>query len=176
MGGLARCLDKRRMDMHRRLFVFIILILSAVCALSAQDRTVINSAKAKQMLLGRHKLSLQWISWDYFGSAIVTDERCHSVDTGEEMPGRCFWLKGSQNGRGTSDFLKINGLIKIIEERQFEFEGEIQIQVSHINGGKPCTRLGNFIFKITGKRKYWRMQEIDNPCDEAADYVDVYFR
>jgi hypothetical protein len=31
-------------------------------------------------------------------------------------------------------------------------------------------------FKITGKRKYWRMQQFDNPCDEAADYVDIYFR
>jgi hypothetical protein len=37
-------------------------------------------------------------------------------------------------------------------------------------------RSGTFHFKATGKRRYWRMQEMDNPCDSVTDYVDVYFR
>jgi hypothetical protein len=37
-------------------------------------------------------------------------------------------------------------------------------------------RQGDFTFKVTGKRKYWRMQEMDNPCDEATDYVDIYYK
>ncbi len=40
----------------------------------AQQKTVINEAKAKKMLLGKHLFSLQWISWDYFGSAIVSNK------------------------------------------------------------------------------------------------------
>ena len=39
-----------------------------------------------------------------------------------------------------------------------------------------ATRDGAFTFLKKGKRKYWRMQSIDNPCDLAADYVDLYLR
>jgi hypothetical protein len=52
----------------------------------------------------------------------------------------------------------------------------VTTQISHINEGKPCERTGILNFRITGKRKYWRLQQIDNPCDQAADYVDIYFR
>ena len=43
-------------------------------------------------------------------------------------------------------------------------------------GGEPCERDGEFTFRITGTRKYWRMQQIDNPCDEVADYGVFFFR
>lgn len=117
------------------------------------------------MLLGRHKLSLQWISWDYFGTAMVTNRR------------GVYTVKGEQKGRGKStDFVRLDGVITSIDARQFKFDGRVIMQISHINGGKPCTREGEMTFKITGKRKYWRLQEMDNPCDTATDYVDIYFR
>ena len=144
------------------LIVFITIAFAA--SLFAQERTIINDKTAAAMLLGKHKLSLQWISWDYFGSAAVTNKA------------GVYSIKGSQKGRGNSDFLTIEGVIVSIDARQFVFEGTIVMQVSHINGGKPCNRQGDFTFKITGKRKYWRMQEMDDPCDEATDYVDIYFR
>ena len=31
-------------------------------------------------------------------------------------------------------------------------------------------------FKTKAGRKYWRMQEMDNPCEAVTDYVDIYFR
>ena len=129
-----------------------------------QERTIINDAAAAKMLLGTHKLSLQWISWDYFGTATITNKAA------------VYSIKGSQKSRSNSDFLTIEGMIVSIDAKQFVFEGTITMQVFHINGGKPCTRQGDFTFKITGKRKYWRMQEMENPCDEATDYVDIYFR
>jgi hypothetical protein len=135
-----------------------------MATVSAQERTIINDRAAAAALLGRHKLSLQWISWDYFGSAAVTSKA------------GVYSIKGSQKGRGNSDFLSIEGMIVSIDSKQFVFEGAIIMQISHINGGKPCKREGDFAFKITGKRKYWRMQEMDNPCDEATDYVDIYFK
>jgi hypothetical protein len=116
------------------------------------------------MLLGKHMISLQWISWDHLGRGTVTIKK------------GSYLLVGEQKGRGNTDFLKINGRITAIDANQFDFDGTIETQVSHINGGKPCVRSGKFTFRITGKRKYWRMQQIDNPCDEAADYVDIYFR
>ncbi|HEX9962679.1 MAG TPA: hypothetical protein VGB00_17230 [Pyrinomonadaceae bacterium] len=142
---------------------FLILFVTVVSTF-AQERTVVNDAGAKAMLLGRHKLALQWISWDYFGAATVAER------------GGVLYLKGSQRRRGGSDYLTVDGVITSVDAKEFSFSGKIIMQISHINGGKPCVRDGDFTFKITGKRKYWRMQQIDNPCDEAADYVDIYFR
>jgi hypothetical protein len=139
------------------------LTFSAVVA-AAQEKTVVNDALAAKMLLGRHMLSLQWISWDYFGSATVTKSA------------GVYNIEGEQKGRGNTDFLKIDGSIKSIDAKEFVFDGTIITQVSHINAGQPCTREGEFTFKITGKRKYWRLMQMDNPCEPVTDYVDIYFR
>ena len=145
--------------------VFLIfMILASTISLAAQERTKVNDKLAARMLQGGHKLSLQWISWDYFGAVTVKQAR------------GIYSLKGEQRGRGSKDYLTIEGMIVSIDKNQFVLEGDIITQVSHINGGKPCKRHGDFTFKITGKRRYWRMQEMDNPCDQATDYVDIYFR
>ena len=70
----------------------------------------------------------------------------------------------------------VTGTIKSIDAKEFVFEGTIVTQVSHINGGAQCTREGEFTFKITGTRKYWRMMQMHNPCDPVTDYVDIYFK
>jgi len=151
--------------MRKILPTVLAVLLLGLSTVIAQDRTDVNNASAARMLLGRHKLSLQWISWDYFGLATVTNRR------------GVYSIKGEQKGRGQStDFVRVDGVITSIDEKEFGFRGKIVIQVSHINGGKPCTRDGDFTFKITGKRKYWRLQQMDNPCDPVTDYVDVYFR
>lgn len=118
------------------------------------------------MLLGKHKLSLQWISWDYFGIATVTTKA------------GIYYLKGEQKGRGPekTDFLRVDGVITEIDARHFTFDGTVVMQISHINSGQSCERKGIMDFRITGTRKYWRMQQMDNPCDEATDYVDIFFR
>lgn len=153
-----------RLGNMKKLFIATVILSAVAFGTFAQERTIINDPAAAKMLLGKHKLSLQWISWDYFGSATVTN------DAG------VYSIRGSQIGRGNNDVLTIEGIIVSIDAKQFVFEGTIITQISHINGGKPCTRHGDFTFKISGKRKYWRMQEMDNPCDEATDYVDIYFR
>ena len=130
----------------------------------AQEKTVAGDADAKKMLLGKHLLSLQWISWDYFGTATIT----HKAGV--------LHLKGEQKQQGGSDFVKIDGTITSVDKKEFKFDGTIIMQISHINGGEPCTRSGEMTFAVTGKRKYWRLQEMTNPCDEATDYVDIYFR
>jgi hypothetical protein len=142
----------------------LIVFVFAATASFAQEKTVVNDAGAKAMLLGRHKLSLQWISWDYFGSANVAAR------------GGVLYLKGNQRQRGGTDYLTVDGRITSVDAKEFSFSGKIVMQISHLNGGKPCVRDGDFTFKITGKRKYWRMQEMDNPCEQVTDYVDIYFR
>jgi hypothetical protein len=144
------------------LFIFLLLAISV----SAQEHTKINDKSAAAMLLGRHMLSLQWISWDYFGTATITNSR------------GVYRITGEQKGRGESrgDYLRINGVITSIDAKEFKFNGRIEMRISHINNAEPCIRDGEFTFAVTGKRRYWRMQEMDNPCDTATDYVDIYFR
>ncbi|MFN6965101.1 MAG: hypothetical protein ACK4S4_15255 [Pyrinomonadaceae bacterium] len=150
--------------LHASIVIAATFVLTA--AALAQQKTVVSDKAAAAMLLGRHRLSLQWVSWDRFGTATVTDR------------GGVYLLKGEQRGRGPSrgDHLTIDGRITSISAREFKFAGKIVTRVSHINRGEPCVREGEFTFRITGKRRYWRLQEMDNPCDEATDYVDIYFR
>jgi len=144
----------------------LLFIIFLPLLIAAQRSTIINDAAASKMLLGRHMLSLQWISWDYFGTATVTNDR------------GVYRLKGEQKGRGRSsgDYLRIDGVITSIDAKEFGFSGKIDMRISHINNGEPCIRDGEYTFAITSKRKYWRMQQMDNPCDTATDYVDIYFR
>lgn len=147
----------------KRSIVFILLVAGLSTLAFGQDRTIVNNAAAARMLLGRHMLSLQWVSWDRFGVATVTNRE------------GVYILQGEQTS-GESNFVKVDGVITSIDRKKFGFRGTIVTQVSHINEGKPCTRDGEFTFKITGKRRYWRLQEMDNPCDPVTDYVDIFFR
>ena len=150
------------------LSLIVVIITAATTAAQKAERyypkVVVNDMAAKQMLVGVHRLSLQWISWDYFGKATVT-----------EKDGRLF-IKGEQRGRGNDDYVTVDGVITRVDAKEFTFEGDIVTRVSHINKGEPCKRTGEMTFRITGNRKYWRLQQMDNPCDEAADYVDIFFR
>ncbi len=142
-------------------FLFLAVLNASV---SAQEKTVVNDANAKKMLLGKHKLSLQWISWDYFGTATVTNKN------------GVLYLKGEQKQRGGKDYLKIDGTITSLDKTEFTFDGTIEMRISHNNNGEACKREGEMTFAVKGKRKYWRLQEMDNPCDGVTDYVDIYFR
>ncbi|HEY8562984.1 MAG TPA: hypothetical protein VIL74_21575 [Pyrinomonadaceae bacterium] len=140
------------------------LIICGLAAAAFAQKTIVKHAPAKTMLLGRHRLALQWVSWDYFGTATVTQR------------GGVFYLRGEQKSRKGGDFVKIDGTITEINAKDFKFDGRIVTQVSHINGGEPCTREGEMTFKITGTRRYWRLAEMTNPCDGVTDYVDIFFR
>jgi hypothetical protein len=150
----------------KRIVALTFILVVSVSAVWSQQKTDINDSTAARILLGRHRLSLQWVSWDYFGVATVTNRR------------GVYSIKGEQKGRGMSkgNSVTIDGVIKSIDAKEFSFRGKIVTLVTHINGGKPCERDGEFTFKITGKRRYWRLQQMDNPCDPVTDYVDIYFR
>jgi hypothetical protein len=149
--------------MLKKIFLIGFLIFGLSLSALAQ-KTIVNNVKAKTMLLGRHRISLQWISWNYFGAANV------------KQIGGVLYLKGEQKQRDGTDFVKVNGTITEINAKDFKFDGTIVTRVSHINGGKPCTREGEMTFKITGSRKYWRLMEMDNPCEGVTDYVDIFFK
>lgn len=155
--------------------IMIFACLTALCSLvlgsssqlekpTLSPRTVINSQTAATKLLGDHFFSLQWISWRYYGKASVTE------NDGD-------WLiSGRQDSRESDDYIKIHGRITEINATDFKFDGEIVTRVSHINSGKPCTRSGEMTFRISGERKYWRLKEMKNPCEDVTDYIDIFFK
>jgi hypothetical protein len=150
--------------LKKSIYLGLLIVAGFSESIFSQQKTEISSPKAKAMLVGKHRLSLQWISWDYFGTAIVTQRR------------GTLWLRGKQTGRANGDYLIVDGVITSIDSKEFKFDGKVLTKVSHINGGKPCTREGEMTFKITGNRRYWRLQEMASPCDTATDYVDIFFR
>lgn len=123
----------------------------------------------ERKVIGKHMLSLQWISWDYFGTANITKGSDGTL-----------YCKGEQLSRGDDshigDYLKIDGTIRIISEKELEFTGTIRTKIYHINNGDEVVREGTFTFLATQGRKYWRLQEMKNPADECTDYVDIYFK
>lgn len=149
----------------------LILALLVICTTSAiagqpaaADKTTVNDKAALKKLLGPHMFSVQWVSWDYFGTATVTDNK------------GLLEVKGEQRSRTNGDFVTIDGVITEVNTNAFTFKGNVTVRVEYINNGDPCVRDGEMQFKIVGHRQYWRMYPMDSPCDEATDYVDIFFR
>lgn len=137
--------------------------LSDAAAPSSKTSSAKLSALEKKVV-GKHMLSLQWISWDYFGSCNITKE-------GGRL--RCVGQQLSRENEG--DYLKIDGYITIVDELNLEFTGTIRTKIYHLNGGEEWLREGTYHFKSTQGRRYWRMQEMDGP-DGVTDYVDIYMK
>lgn len=148
------------------LSAFLISSISIASA-PAAEKTVIKDASQKSKLLGKHMLSLQWLLFEdgKYGSATVVEKDGLLRLTGDQRS------KGKDGG-----YLKIDGNITEVATSSFKFNGEIKTSVKSINNGKECLRNGPMNFLARGKRKYWRLQEMDSPCSEVTDYVDLYFK
>jgi hypothetical protein len=140
---------------------FALVILFAVPAAFAGKTTIKDEAELK-LLLGTHPFALQWISWQKFGRVEIIDKQ------GE------ITITGKQEDKKAENYMKIDGIITEVSKRSFKFMGTIVYRVTHLNSGKPCTREGSMTFKRRGKRKYWRLTRMTNPCDGCTDYIDVF--
>ena len=117
-----------------------------------------------QTFRGNHKVSLQWIGWDYLGQ----------IKTSGQNGDGSYPISGGQTSKTGDDYLRIDG-VAVQFDNTIVFDGVIVTKISYINGGQPCVRNGTFEFKRTKGRKYWRLQQMDNPCDGVTDYIDIYF-
>lgn len=134
-----------------------------------KNTTKTSFTALENKVVGKHMLSLQWISWKYFGTANITK---NSDGT--------YYCKGEHLSRGDDshigDYLKIDGTIRIISERELEFTGTIRTKIYHINNGDEVLREGTYTFLASQGRKFWRLQDMKNPADGCIDYVDIYFK
>ena len=118
------------------------------------------------LLVGRHPLTLQWISWDQPGFVHI-----------KPASGEWYAIDGEQKSETGNNYVRINGTIKAVSDKELLFKGRIETLVESINGGKPCLKEGEQIFLSTKGRKYWRLQNMLN-CEgnRVTDYIDIYFK
>ncbi|MES0489371.1 MAG: hypothetical protein ABUK01_05220 [Leptospirales bacterium] len=126
------------------------------------DTKVISNERFEK-LMGEHLLSLQWISWDFYGNISVV------------MIGGKVIMYGQQfNFRG--DSLVIAGLVTEINDNSFTLNGTVSTQLRGIAKGENCTRDGELTFSIYPNGAFWRLKQMENPCDNFIDYIDIYFK
>lgn len=123
-------------------------------------RTEIHSRREAGKLLGPHGLRLQWISEDPTGRVVIKDRDGLLILEGEQARG--------------GNTLRMHGVVVEVNDGAFVFQGTVVTEVNHVAGGKPCVRTGDFLFLRREGRPFWRMQDIDNPCADVVDYVDIF--
>ena len=124
-------------------------------------------------MLGMHLFSLQWISWDRFGKVNITkgkDENTYYI-IGKQDGRNC---SDDEQGRINGDYVSIDGTLTVVSKTKLIFNGTIITKAYCVNNGQECVRNGHF--ESTSGRRYWRLQEMENPCDNVTDYVDIYFK
>ncbi|MBB1594387.1 hypothetical protein A9973_09915 [Achromobacter sp. UMC46] len=132
---------------------------NSATALAPVSKTEIKNQAAYERLLNNSGVSVQWL-W--------SAERGHltAKDVNDVVR-----IDGTQsNFEGT---LKINGEIVSIDSDRFTFRGTILI-LDAPDKGRRCERTGDYEFRATGKRKYWRLQQMES-CGRLTDYVDIYY-
>lgn len=141
----------------------LVLALSLLPLAAAAQPTVIEDPAMADQLMGDHVFNLQWIDRPP-GVAKVTEPTKGELRLDAEQ----------RNDQG--DRAAVEGRITKVSTKHFVVEGTVTTQVSHNYDGKPCVKSGTFTFRITGKRPYWRLKEMENCAGgRLVDYVDVYF-
>ena len=140
-----------------------LIALLALLLAAAAPGTQVNDPAALARLRHNSGITLQWIGFE-------TPERGHVRVTER---GGVVHLRGSHAGRGGGGRLEVEGDILSIDARSFAFRGRIVITDTP-DPGRECVRDGEFEFRATGTRRYWRLQQME-ACDGLTDYVDIYF-
>ena len=142
-----------------------ILVSVVALALAAvqpgSERTQIEDPAALARLRGNSGVTLQWIGWEHRGRVRVS-ERDGLVH-----------LSGAQSARGGPGRLTLEGDVLEIGASSFTFRGRIAISDTP-DAGRDCVRDGTYEFRVTQRRRYWRLQQMEQ-CDGLTDYVDIYF-
>ena len=143
---------------------------------TAQEQKYDYLSALERKIVGKHLLTLQWISWESYGSVTIKKEADGTLSCrGEQLARKC--PKGTEQGNiDNDDYVKIDGVIDIVDKDHLIFIGQIRTKVYHINNGQEVLRDGTFNFVTKENRHYWRMQEMTNPADECVDYIDIFFK
>lgn len=124
-----------------------------------REQTKVVSDEAYERLINNKGINLQWLWTDRRGTLKAVD------DNG------LIRIQGGNTQDGGS--LQIKGDILSVSMESLTFRGTILI-LDAPDKGRRCERTGTFEFRASGKRQYWRLQQMQT-CDRLTDYVDIYF-
>jgi len=125
----------------------------------------ITQEKVKPVREGSHSFTIQWISFNNSTPGKVVIKKIRDDE---------YSIQGEQRDKKKNEYVTINGTF-LNRGSILKFNGKIVSKINSINGGQPCELTGLSIFKASGKRQYWRMQQMLNCDGETTDYIDIYF-
>jgi hypothetical protein len=123
----------------------------------------VRDSLTARLLEGRHGFRLQWITYNNTPNGSVRVWR----------EGTAYRIAGEQRDATRNDYVRLEGYVTEIRAREFVVEGVLATRVASIYGGAECSRSGPFTFRRTGTRAFFRVKEMENPCDPVTDYVDL---
>jgi hypothetical protein len=124
-----------------------------------------NQEKVKPIRTGAHSFTIQWISFNRSTPGKVLIKKI-----GDEE----YSIQGEQRDPDSKEYVSIKGTF-LNQGRILKFNGKIISKINFINGGQPCELNGLSIFKASGKRQYWRLQQMLNCDGQTTDYIDIFF-
>ena len=122
-------------------------------------------APVKPVRIGAHAFTIQWISFNNDNPGSVNIKLIGDDE---------YSIEGAQRDPKTKEYVTIKGTF-LNKGRTLKFNGTISSKINSINGGKPCERTGLQLFKASGTRKYWRLQQMLNCDGVVTDYIDIFF-
>ena len=122
-------------------------------------------SQVKKVRQGKHSFTIQWITFNKSNPGNVLIK-----EIGDEE----YSIEGEHRDAKTKDYVTIKGTF-LNQGNILKFNGTIISKINHINGGQPCELKGLSIFKASGKRKYWRLQQMLNCDGQTTDYIDIFF-
>jgi len=139
-----------------------VLIFCAACFAAWSKKDAGSFVTEKQnSLVGDHMFGVQFI-WDGYGTAVISEEN------GE------LKIKGEQYSNDKEEYVLLDGTITIIDERNFKIKGHLKLFTKGCCG--LLDREIDYTFRKTGKRKYYRLKERQELCDQytCAYYMDIF--
>jgi len=125
----------------------------------------ITQEKVKPVREGSHSFTIQWISFNNSTPGKVVIKKIGDDE---------YSIQGEQRDKKKNEYVTIKGTF-LNRGSILKFNGKIVSKINSINGGQPCELTGLSIFKASGKRQYWRMQQMLNCDGETTDYIDIFF-
>lgn len=86
-------------------------------------------------------------------------------------------LKGQTISNDSSGFLYIDGTLSEIQTDSFKLSGIIDVKSIEQCCGR-VTKKGNWTFRRTENRDFYRLKERDElcPCDKCCYYIDIHLK
>ena len=141
------------MTVMKTTFIFIWALALAFLSKSDQE--------AQNGLVGKHMFGVQFI-YDGYGTAAITEQD------------GVLHLKGEQYSNDKEEYVLMEGNITPIDDRNFTFNGTLKLFTKGCCG--LLDRKVSYTFRKTGNRKYYRLKERNDLCDQhtCAYYLDIF--